>query len=99
MSNSVFKRIGAFITALFFLAFLTLSPSTGLYCEHDHSCCANKCPVCLAVNAFSGLRISLRAMLCTVAILLFIYTRDPMRTEDSGAASPSPVEMKTKITS
>ncbi len=99
MSNSAFKRACALITALIFLTFLTLSPSAELYCEHDHSCCTDKCPVCLVANAYFGMQLSLRALPYTAAILLFIYIRRAIRFGGFNSASSSPVEMKTKITS
>lgn len=98
MSISLYKRLFAIATAVIFLAFLLLSPITELFCEHDHSCCTKDCPACLVANAFSGMQLSTRALLCTVAILLFIYTRVAIRFGEPNSAS-SPVAMKTKITS
>lgn len=98
MSNSVYKRAFAIATAVIFLAFLTLSPLAELFGTHEHSCCTKDCPACLVANAFSGLQLSTRAMLCTAPIILFIYTRVAMRFGETNHAS-SPVAMKTKITS
>lgn len=99
MSNSVLKRTVAVTAALMLLAFLMLSPIAKLYGEHDHSCCTNDCLLCLVSNALSGLRISLRSMLCTVAILLFICTCEATRFGEIITSLSSPVALKTKITS
>ncbi len=93
------KRVIAILAAVILLAFLTLSPLSELYGEHDHSCCTNDCLICLVSSALSELRISLRAMLCTIAILLFIYVCEAMRFGELYTALSSPVALKTKITS
>ena len=99
MSNLMLKRTFAILAAVMLLAFLMLSPLSELYGEHDHSCCTNDCLVCLVTNALSGLRISLRSMLCAIAIILFIHTCEAMRFGEIYTASSSPVALKTKITS
>lgn len=99
MSKLSCKRGFAIFAAIILLAFLMLSPLAKLYGEHDHSCCTNDCLICLVTNALAGLRISLRAMLCTAAILLFIYACEVMRFGGLITALSSPVTLKTKITS
>ena len=99
MSNSVCKRAVAFFAALMLLVFLMLSPVAELYGEHDHSCCTSDCLICLVSNALAELRISLRAVLCTIAILIFIYVCEAMRFGGFYTAFSSPVALKTKITS
>ncbi len=93
------KRVIAILAAVMLLAFLTLSPLSELYGEHDHSCCTNDCLICLVTNALAELRISLRSMLCAIAILLFIYACEAMRFGELYSALSSPVALKTKITS
>ena len=99
MSKLSCKRGFAIFAAIVLLAFLMLSPLAELYCEHDHSCCTNECLICLVTNALSGLRIPLRSMICTTAILLFIYACEVMQFGVFITSSSSPVALKTKITS
>jgi hypothetical protein len=99
LSIRIYKRGVALLAAVMLLAFLMLSPLAELYCEHDHSCCTKDCLICLVSNALAELRISLRAMLCTIAILLFIYVCEAMRSGGFYIAFSSPVALKTKITS
>ena len=99
MSNSVCKKLMSILAAVMLLAFLILSPVAELYGEHDHSCCTKDCLICLVSNALAELRISLRAVLCTIAILLFIYVCEAMRFGGFYTAFSSPVALKTKITS
>ena len=99
LSIRIYKRGVALLAAVMLLAFLILSPVAELYCEHDHSCCTKDCLICLVSNALAELRISLRAMLCTIAILLFIYVCETMRFGEIFTALSSPVALKTKITS
>ena len=99
MSDQVCKRTAAMLAAVMLLAFLMLSPLSELYGEHDHSCCTNECLICLVTNALSGLRIPLRSMICTTAILLFIYACEVMQFGVFITSSSSPVALKTKITS
>ena len=99
MSDRVCKRAAAMLAAVILLAFLMLSPIAELYCEHDHSCCTNDCLVCFVSNALAELRISLRAVICTIALLIFIYVCNAMRIGEIFTAFASPVALKTKITS
>lgn len=99
MSISVFKRTLAIFAAILLLAFLTLSPIAGLYGEHNHGCCPQDCLLCLVTSALAGFRISLRDMLCTAGILLFIYMCEEIRFGELPTALSSPVALKTKITS
>ena len=99
MSDQVCKRAIAMLAAVILLAFLMLSPIAELYCEHDHSCCTNHCLICFVSNTLAELRISLRGVLCAIAIILFIYVCEAIRTSELFAAFPTPVALKTKITS
>lgn len=99
MSNSACKRALAIFAAIMTLAFLMLSPAAEFYGEHDHSCCANDCIVCLVTNAFSELRTYLGAILCTANILLFIFICEVTHFREIFTSLTSPVALKTKITS
>lgn len=99
LSIRIYKRGVALLAAVMLLAFLMLSPLAELYCTHDHSCCTNDCLICLVSSALAELRMSLRAMLCTIAILLFMYVCEAMRSGGFYIAFSSPVALKTKITS
>lgn len=99
MSDQVCKRTAAMLAAVILLAFLMLSPLSELYGEHDHSCCTNHCLICFVSNALAELRISLRGVLCTIAIILFIYVCEAMRICELFSAFSTPVALKTKITS
>lgn len=99
MSDQVCKRAAAMLAAVILLAFLMLSPIAELYGEHDHSCCTNHCLICFVSNTLAELRISLRGVLCAIAIILFINVCEAMRTCELFAAFSTPVALKTKITS
>lgn len=99
MPKTVYKRAWAVFAAVVLLAFLMLSPLCEFCGEHDHSCCANHCLICFVSNTLAELRISLRGVLCAIAIILFIYVCEAMRTCELFAAFSTPVALKTKITS
>ena len=99
MSNTAGKRITAAVTVIFLVFFLTLSPAAELYGEHDHSCSANDCLICLVANALSDIRSSFGALFCAAAIFLLIYVCDAVRFGEVRAYITSPVALKTKITS
>ena len=99
MSTSAVKRMVAAVTVVIFIIFLSLSPVAELYGEHDHSCSANDCLICLVANALSDLRTSFGAFVCAAAIFLFIYVCESIRLGEVRCYVSSPVALKTKITS
>ncbi len=99
MAKFICKRAFAVVAAIILLTFLLLSPAAELYGEHDHSCCANCCLICLVTNVLSELRTSFAAALCAAVILLFISTYEYARSGGIRHNSSSPVALKTKITS
>ena len=98
MSFSTAKRASAIIMALVLLSFLFLSPLLDVYGEHDHSCSANRCILCLASNVLSFLRdISFFYLLCAGAALIPIISF--LFSSYLKPSISSPVSLKTKITS
>lgn len=99
MSFSTAKKASAIIMALVILSFLFLSPLLDVYGEHDHSCSANRCILCLASNVLSFLRdISFFHLLYAGTALISIILLHIFNSYLKPTVS-SPVSLKTKITS
>ena len=99
MSLCVLRRVGAGILAIFLLVSLAISPAAELYGEHDHSCSANSCLVCLCANALSRLLTDVYAVLCATFFILIIYILLNRAAVADITLPSTPVELKTKITS
>lgn len=92
------KRRLAFILACLLAFFLIISPLLDVYGEHDHSCSANRCMLCLATAAISVVWKAVTvAVFCTFFAFLTICPGTSC-DESSGRAS-TPVTLRNKITS
>ncbi len=99
MPISKARRVSVLALAVLLALLPVLSPLLDVYGEHDHSCSANKCILCLASGAISILRdIAFFAVISAAAAMIAVPVRLSFNRHRA-VSDTSPVLLKNKITS